>query len=260
MDWIYLSPHLDDAALSCGGLISEQSQAGDTTAIWTMCAGDPPPGALSPFAQSLHARWGTLNQAADQRRSEDLLSCQILGANAVHFSLPDCIYRQAGQPPFYPYASESSLFGPVHPGEMELVERLSRQLASRLPEQAEIVAPLALGGHVDHRLTRFAAERLAPARRLSYYADYPYVLNHRQSLTELQQTGWTRSVIPVSPAGLGAWQSAIAAHASQISTFWPNLPAMQAAIEAYWQFDGGVVLWQPPLDKNHKLAFSLESC
>ena len=28
MRWIYLSPHLDDAVLSCGGLIFEQSRQG----------------------------------------------------------------------------------------------------------------------------------------------------------------------------------------------------------------------------------------
>jgi hypothetical protein len=35
MRWIYLSPHLDDAALSAGGLIYEQTQAGIQVEIWT---------------------------------------------------------------------------------------------------------------------------------------------------------------------------------------------------------------------------------
>jgi len=70
--WIYLSPHLDDAALSCGGLLWEQSQAGDEVAVWSICAGDPPPGRLSPFARSLQARWGTGSRSAAERRLGEL--------------------------------------------------------------------------------------------------------------------------------------------------------------------------------------------
>jgi len=40
MRWIYISPHFDDAVLSCGGLIWEQTHKGITVEIWTVCAGD----------------------------------------------------------------------------------------------------------------------------------------------------------------------------------------------------------------------------
>ena len=56
MRWIYLSPHFDDAVLSCGGLIRAQSQEGLAVEIWTIFAGDPPPGPLSEFALKIHAR------------------------------------------------------------------------------------------------------------------------------------------------------------------------------------------------------------
>jgi len=42
MHWIYLSPHLDDAVLSCGGIIWQQVQSGHQVEIWTICAADPP--------------------------------------------------------------------------------------------------------------------------------------------------------------------------------------------------------------------------
>ena len=53
---VYLSPHLDDAVLSCGGMIHRQAQAGERVVVVTVCAGDPPPGPLSDFARSLHER------------------------------------------------------------------------------------------------------------------------------------------------------------------------------------------------------------
>jgi hypothetical protein len=70
--FIYLSPHLDDVTLSCGGLVWEQVQAGEQVEIWTICAGDPPPGALSPYAEELHHRWGYGIEAIAERRIEDI--------------------------------------------------------------------------------------------------------------------------------------------------------------------------------------------
>lgn len=79
MKTIYLSPHLDDAALSCGGLVWMQAQAGERVEIWTMCAGDPPEGRLSDYAQAHHERWGLGREAVAARREEDARSCNILG-------------------------------------------------------------------------------------------------------------------------------------------------------------------------------------
>ncbi len=97
MDWIYLSPHFDDAVFSCGGLLWEQVQAGDTVQIWTVCAGEPLPGAFSRFAQLHHLRWESGEQAVAQRKLEDQLACRRVGAAGSYLPVPDCIYRRAGE-------------------------------------------------------------------------------------------------------------------------------------------------------------------
>jgi LmbE family N-acetylglucosaminyl deacetylase len=246
MHWIYLSPHLDDVALSCGGLLWEQAQAGGMVSIWTICAGDPPDEPLSAFAEELHARWQAGREAYQQRRQEDILACQRLGATYQHFSIPDCIYRTTANSPGYLYTSEQAIFGPLQPVEAALITSLSQDIAQRIPAQAELVIPMALGGHVDHRLARAAAESLAqPRPRLWYYADYPYVLQHADALKKLCRDGWQAVAFAVSPAGLAAWQGGIAAHGSQISTFWPDLNEMQRSIQAYYQQNNGILLWQP---------------
>ena len=56
-DLIYLSPHLDDAALSCGGQIARFRGEGRSVLIVTVTAGDPPTGAESRYIQELHSRW-----------------------------------------------------------------------------------------------------------------------------------------------------------------------------------------------------------
>jgi LmbE family N-acetylglucosaminyl deacetylase len=256
MDWIYLSPHPDDVALSCGGLLWEQAEAGDRPQVWTICAGDPPPGPLSPFAAALQDRWETGIAASRQRRLEDISACRLLQAGYRHFPVPDCIYRFDERESLYLYISEESLFGPLDEREMGLVEQLKEELALALPDGAQLVCPLGVGGHVDHRLTRLAAERLGSA--CWYYAEYPYILDQGDQLAQFISPAWEELWFPISAAGMEAWQAAVAAHRSQISTFWPNLDAMQEALRAYARHmkqEPGVRLWRSGEIRAAKLAF-----
>lgn len=244
MSWVYLSPHFDDVALSCGGLVWEQAQAGNQVSLWTLCAGEPAPGELSPFAQMLHARWEAGVNAPVRRKQEDILSCQILGASYRHFTLPDCIYRRAPITGEFMYASEASLTGPLHPGDAPLIQDLHQEFGRLLPPGVTLVCPLALGNHVDHQLTRLAVE--SSNFKVYYYADFPYILSHKDQLSRLEAAGWSSQIFPISSAGLHAWQDSIAAHASQISTFWTGESKMRQAIENYWLESGGIHFWVNP--------------
>lgn len=270
MKWIYLSPHLDDAALSCGGLIWEQTQRGDRVEIWTICAGDPPAGELSPFAAELHQRWQIGVEAVARRREEDLASCQTLSAAPRHFPLPDCIYRRAGEgywqpggnnrrnaesPGAFLYPDYQAIFGSIHPLEFALVEQLANRLSESLPLDATVVCPLTVGGHVDHQLTRLAAEQTQ--RNLWYYADYPYaddLVQQPDQIERLLPIQSIRQTFRLSQAAMQAWGRAIAAHRSQISTFWLDLETMQAALQEYYTRMGGAVLWSPMENIEDKLA------
>lgn len=244
MDWVYLSPHLDDVALSCGGMVWEQVRAGNRVSIWTICAGDPAEEDLSPFAKSLHDRWGNHENSIISRRLEDLASCAILGADACHFEVLDCIYRRSPDSGYFLYDSEESLTGPIHPSDKILADRIGEDLVRLLPQGACVVCPLAAGDHVDHHLTRAAAENTTLP--LFYYVDYPYVLDAPGQLAALRRDGWTAVRTRVSEQGMDAWEKAVAAHTSQISTFWDNLDEMRAELRDYRQMGVGSTLWQPP--------------
>ena len=241
MEWAFLSPHFDDAVLSCGGYIYERIQAGDQVEIWTICAGYPPPGPFSPLAEALHLRWETGGDAVAARRQEDRAACRVLGARAHPLDIPDCIYRHdplTGQPLI---KENEDLFQPLLEVEIPLVHQLANLLAAGLTEDTLLVCPLTLGNHIDHHLTRTAAEILS--RPIWYYADYPYLIQGNNDLAAYIQSEWIAVEQLVSPAGLAAWQAAVAAHSSQISTFWGSLSEMRDAISDYWQNGGGSRLW-----------------
>lgn len=239
--WIYLSPHYDDAVLSCGGLAWEQVQAGEKVEIWTICAGEPEHKEFSAFARSLHERWETGFNAAAQRKEEDTLSCAIIGASARIFNIPDCIYRMRkdGSRPICD--SEEALFQGLQADDEDLVDWLASEIGEAAGDATRIISPLALGNHVDHWLTRTAAERSGGS--LWYYADYPYVLKDNSIADRTYAGEWKTVVYPVSDGGLEAWTKSIAAHRSQLSTFWVDMPTMEAAIRAYYQSAGGIKLW-----------------
>ena len=189
----------------------------------------------------MHQRWETGLDAPLLRRVEDATACTQIGARPRHFSVADCIYRtdESGQPLI---SNLDAITEPKTTAEPGLVAALGAELAGLFPPTAQVVCPMALGRHVDHRLTRAAAERCGVP--ILYYQDYPYVLQPEAALERqaLASGGWQQ--FKVTPDGLAAWQRAISAYASQLSTFWSSLEEMQAAIAEYCQQQAGACLWR----------------
>ncbi|MCA9937129.1 MAG: PIG-L family deacetylase [Anaerolineales bacterium] len=242
-DAIYLSPHLDDAALSCGGQIAAQTRAGKSVLIVTITAADPPPGPLSDFAQLLHQRWETAANAVAIRRAEDVVAAAALGADYAHWEFYDCIYRRAedGQP-LYPTWNDviaPQFAAADHP----LVATLAARM-SQLPAAALIYAPLAVGRHADHQITRAAAEMWAGSR-LRYYEDYPYVAAPGALAAVIGEApGWQPTVIPLTPADLDAKYESIWAYTSQISTFFQDRAELEEKVGGYARQVGGERWWR----------------
>lgn len=237
MNWIFLSPHFDDAVFSCGGLIYEQVQQGDSVEIWTICAGELPAGQLSPFAEELHSRWMTGRETIAARAAEDISACSFIGAGLRRFLLQDCIYRfdASGNPLI---SKNEDLFKPLESNQLDLADELASDLLAALPPNATLVSPLSIGGHIDHKLVRLAAEKTGC--RLWYYADFPYVLRQTPILEGMEIVIQRN----ITPAGLLAWQNGIAAYKSQISTFWLDDAEMRSVLDSFCAKGGGSVLWQ----------------
>ena len=193
MRHIYLSPHFDDAALSCGGAIARHSRAGDASVVVTIFGGKPDYARLSPFARSIHACPNAGDDPIDARLAEEHEALAILGAQSHTFSYLDCIYRQDTLRNRWLYDSEEAIFGPVDPADDGLVDELARVLMALapIPGACRIYAPLAIGNHVDHQVTHRSARRLHDAGyTVRFYEDYPYVVRDPTGL-EKTLTRWS---------------------------------------------------------------------
>jgi LmbE family N-acetylglucosaminyl deacetylase len=241
MRYIYLSPHLDDAVLSAGGLIYEQTQKGTPVEIWTFLAGFSPEHELTDLARSMHRIWG-MRSAAESvrvRRAEDLRAAAVVGAKAVHFDFVDAIYRRDlnGE-----HLYTETVSGPPHPAEADLPAQIAQTVLAWVKPDDVLICQLAIGDHVDHVVVRRAMEMLKLP--LVYDADIPYLLNHPEDLAS-KAAGLKDSIEPISEAGFDSWMQAINAYASQLSSLFASPKSMQERMRAYWLADRGIRLWRP---------------
>ena len=231
--YVFLSPHLDDAVLSCGGIIYRLVQAGQAVQAITIFAGDPPPGPLAPFAQSLHDRW----QAAPvDRRAEDSEALRRLGAQAIHWPYADAVYRRHPVTGDALYDSEESIFGEVAEADTPAIESIRDRL-KRTDPSVRLVVPLTAGHHVDHQIVRSAAESLG--RSLTYYEDYPYAEMPEKLRAALQSGAWESESALLGDKAIRAKAAAILAYRSQMSTFFKSAQEMDQRVRAYADLVGG---------------------
>ena len=240
---IFLSPHLDDAILSCGGTIFQHIRRGDPVLVVTVTAGNIPDGELSRFTQMLHKRWRLQDRTVEGRRLEDRAACSILGADWMHLPIPDCVYRRDSASGGHLYDSEESLFGDLHPSESELITQLGNMIAS-LPEAQTAYIPLAIGNHVDHQLTRKAAENALDPLDTTYFEEYPYFQSDDQLAAALGGVErWRSKVNHLEAESILARIRAIACYQSQISTFFEDTGDMASQVTLRIDDVGGERFW-----------------
>lgn len=151
VDSLYLSPHLDDAIFSCAGQIQEDVSQGRSVLIATV------------FSQG---------EGYKDRRAEDQRAAQTLGARVLWLDRPDAPFRSAF------YRDYRSLMLGLCPSDQETVVELRQQLRALLRKlsPSRCAIPLAVGGHVDHRLLFEAMNFQTGETALRWYEDRPYAL------------------------------------------------------------------------------------
>lgn len=243
-DLIYVSPHLDDVALSCGGQIFQQVRDGADVLVVTVACGFPQSEVRSDFAEFLHYNWGlTAEEAVSARRAEDEAACRRLGAHTLHWSFPDAIYRLHPQTDEPLYTSDEGIFGEIHPAEADLLHIMASSM-QELPAARHVVAPLGMGNHVDHQLARRAAEKVW-GRRLLYYEDYPYIQRQPHSLARHlhPDSGWRARLIPLCERSISARVRAVAEYRSQIGVLFNDEATMESLLRRQVAATGGERLW-----------------
>ncbi len=152
---LLLSPHLDDAVLSCWSVLT----GGRSVRVANLFAGAPAPGRSG--AWELVAGVRDSAERALLRIEEDRRALALARARAVNLALLDEQYRRG----------ERSTAG---------LAEIDRALAQAgFGGVSRVYAPAGIGGHSDHLLARsYARCLLATGIPVTLYADVPYCFQH----------------------------------------------------------------------------------
>ncbi|MCG2620534.1 PIG-L family deacetylase [Arthrobacter sp. I2-34] len=187
--WLFLSPHLDDAVLSCGALLEAQSGRRELTVATVFTESEQPPHTRSARAFMRLASVEDAAELFEARRAEDRAVLRDLGAKDLHLGATDAIYRRRRQPRIgvkplghllpelvhrYPTYRLNIVGGRISRGDRSLMATLGGRIAELMEQtKAELIfCPLGVGRHVDHLVTR--ALGAAFPERVVYYSDFPY--------------------------------------------------------------------------------------
>lgn len=178
-----VSPHRDDAAFSLGLTIEAWMRAGHVVSV------------LNCFTQSEYAPYSDVSTVHGNdrvsfvsalRRREDIAWNKLLGGRLkfVDLDLLDAPLRLACE-------VEEVLTVDIRAGDRALT-RVAGAIAklARAGSEVAFVAPLGVGGHIDHRVARQAALntlREAPVA-MAFYEDLPYAAREGEAETLQAQT------------------------------------------------------------------------
>jgi LmbE family N-acetylglucosaminyl deacetylase len=148
-DVLIVSPHLDDAVLSCWALLTRPAGAARNVTVLDVCAGFPDEGVLGAWDERGGAT--SSRERVAERRAEEAAALAHGGVRIVFLDLLDWQYGPQG-------------------------EDVATALAPHLGVAGEVLVPAGIGGHRDHLRVRDAA--LALRHDAMLYADLPYALRH----------------------------------------------------------------------------------
>jgi len=175
--YYFISPHLDDAVLSAGGLITYLKDKGKVKIITiftkTSAKISKP---IKEFVRSCnHSNSKDLFR---EREKEDKKLCHYLKIGYLHLGFSDALWRDG-------YDSMKDIFeAKINSTKKE--EDLEKSIIKKLKKiikntkNTTIFAPLSIGNHIDHRIVnKICRENYT---NVIYWEDYPY--NLKSSLSE----------------------------------------------------------------------------
>ncbi len=253
MRHLFVSPHYDDIALSCGGTAACLARAGQAPDVVVVFGAEPDGTVpLTDFAAFQHDRWGlTPDQAVAGRLAEETAAAAQLGTRFRLLPFQDAIYRGDR------YLDDDQLFGETAADEADLPAHIivALDLVGPADRDLRLYCPLAVAGHVDHRHAFAAGVELA--RRgwdVRFYEDQPYALQPgtvEDRLAEVAAQG-IRSEAPILIDVAATWAAklaAIFAYRSQLPVIFRDYlhggdarEEIAAAMRAYAEQVGGTSL------------------
>ena len=228
---LFVSPHLDDAVFSCGGLAALLADAGWHTVLATAFTRSVVP--ATGFALACQLDKG-LPPDADymaRRREEDARAAAILGFGAVR-------WLDLLEAPHRGYGTAAELFGALHPAD-DIAHLVTAQLQALDAEFSPslVLAPQGLGRHVDHLQVIAAVLGAFPNGRTAFYRDTPYAIRDPGAQPVAGIPAGPAHILPIG-AALDRKIAAAQAYVTQIGFQFGGAAALAEALRHFAAQEG----------------------
>lgn len=182
----FISPHLDDAVLSAGGVLSYLAGKTPITLITIFTSAGKKPYTLSAKGFLRDCGYVDANQLFNIRKKEDETIAKKLNIVIKHLDYIDGSFRTYDYPvvqqigKFVPeinhlYPLGRKVFDILHPIDKKLIKKLAKELVeiTRTEKNKVVFSPIGSVKHMDHTITTKASQIAFPDA--IYWADYPYI-------------------------------------------------------------------------------------
>ena len=220
---LFLSPHLDEVAFSCGGTLATLAVAGwHCVLVTTFTRSVPNPTGFALKCQTDKGLAPEVDYLA-VRRAEDAEFSRIVGAAEV-------LWLDFAEAPHRGYDSPAELFAGVKPGD-DIAEALGAHVHDlwRQCRPELVFAPQGLGNHVDHLQLIAAVSINLPADAVTWYRDTPYALR--------EPSGSPGFGVPIGEH-LAAKLDGCAAYRTQLGIQFGGEEAMRSALASFARREG----------------------
>ena len=172
--YIFISPHLDDAILSCGNLLLKLKAQNKNIQIITLFTSASKK-TLTPQAENFLNACGYTSpiKLFEDREVEDSKATGFIGGTYKHLGFIDAAWRTKNNKPLY-HNGTSQFSGRISTKDHKLIDTIRTNLTKICVNDATtlILCPLGVGNHADHVITRKAVEKLY--KQSLFWEDYPY--------------------------------------------------------------------------------------
>lgn len=176
-----ISPHFDDAALSCGGLMLRLGQKANMVVVNVFTKAHKGPYTISAKKFLKDAGYKDAVDMFAARQKEDKAALSGIKVRVINLGLQDALFRRK---------NKVSVLGKILPEidhiyptyrwhvvkganqDVATKKALKGMLTKFVNKDVIVVAPYGIGGHVDHRIARSVCEELFTD--LILYSDFPY--------------------------------------------------------------------------------------
>lgn len=222
---LFISPHLDDVAFSCGGTLARLSEEGwRTVLVTTFAESVPDPTGFALACQTDKGLSPEVDYMALRREEDEKFAARAGVEEVHHLDYPEAPHRG--------YESAPELFSGVREGDeiwKDLSDRLA-SLAERCRPEVTFV-PQALGNHADHiQVVRAVLDQAGLLGSVLWYRDTPYAIRNPQARpSPLLPPDLTEVSVDIS-RHLDTKLTATAAYTTQLGFQFGGEPALRAAL------------------------------